>query len=139
MRYFFHILNEHERVRDHDGEEFANLASAREEAIQSARDLIAEELLCGRPAPSQWRIQIALEDDTILETVALASLLMGEGRYASGPRVKRKVEPELIAHAKATFTYARTTNAEIRHHLSELRDNLQALAQLNRAFTKLQR
>ena len=53
MRYFFHILNDHERLRDHDGEEFENLASAREEAMQSARDLIAEEFLCGRAAPSQ--------------------------------------------------------------------------------------
>ena len=138
MRYFFHILNDHERLRDHDGEEFENLASAREEAIQSARDLIAEEFLCGRAAPSQWRIQIALEGDTILETVAFASLLMGEGRYAPRQRVTRKVEPELITHARATFTYACTTNVEIRHHLSELRDNLEALGQLNRSF-KFQR
>jgi hypothetical protein len=82
MRYYLHVLRERERLRDYDGEEFSSLASAREEAIQSARDLIAEELRCGRVAPSQWRIQVALEDETIVETVPFAPLLLG------GPRLQ---------------------------------------------------
>ena len=61
---------------------------------------------------------------------------MGEGELHSPARVTQKIDPEFIAQAKATFTYARTTNAEIRNHLSELRDNLETLPQLNRAFTK---
>ena len=58
MRYYFHILNERERIRDHDGEEFESLASATDEATQSARDLIAEELRCGRGCP----VRVAYSD-----------------------------------------------------------------------------
>ena len=136
MRYYFHILTDRERLRDHDGEHFSSLEAAREEATQSARELIADELRRGRAAPSRWRIQIAQSDDTIVDTVRFAPLLMGDGDYPRRPRVTQKIDPEFIAHAKATFAYARTTNAEIRNHLIELRDNLQTLAQLNRAFTK---
>ena len=76
MHYYFHILTDHERIRDPDVEEFSSLDSARAEAIQSARDLIAEKLRCGRAVPSRWRIQIALEDETIVETVQFTSLLL---------------------------------------------------------------
>jgi hypothetical protein len=135
MRYYFHILTDRQRLRDPDGEEFPTLEAAREEATQSARDLIAEELRHGRTAPSRWRIQIAHKDDTIVDTLPFAALLMGGGDYAQPP-VTKMIDPEFISSTKATFAYARTANAEIRNRLIELRDNLQTLAQLNRAFTK---
>ena len=52
MRYYFHIMKDQERLRDPDGAEFASLVCAREEATQCARDLIAEELRCGRAVPA---------------------------------------------------------------------------------------
>ena|SRR5215510_3201188 len=140
MRYYFHILKDRERIRDHDGEEFESLSSATDEATQSARDLIAEELRCGRVAPSEWRIQIALEDDTIVETVPFAPLLLGD--YGSS---RRRVESshrsaqDLLAQANATFARARTTTAEIRQHLDELRSGIATLGRLHKAFTQYRR
>jgi len=136
MRYYFHLLTERERLRDPDGDEFSTLDAAREEATQSARDLIAEHIRSGHAIPLQWCIQIAQQDDTMVDTVRFASLCMGDGGNPSRPRIMQKIDPEFIARAKATFEYARTTNAEIGHHLAELRDNLQTLSRLNRTFTE---
>ena len=44
MRYFIHIVTDLERLVDPDGAEFPDLATARAEARQSARDLMAEDL-----------------------------------------------------------------------------------------------
>jgi hypothetical protein len=141
MRYYFHIMKDQERLRDPDGEEFASLACAREEAAQCARDLIAEELRCGRAVPAQWRIQIAHDDETILDTVSFASILNGEEiqRSRLRPRFISKHHHELMARALATSNRARTSHAEITRHLTGLRDNLRSLAELNRAFARHQR
>src|SRR5215813_8155688 len=66
MRYFIHIVTDAERVIDPGGAEFLDLESARTEACQSARDLMAEELRSGRPVPLGWRIQVADEDGFVL-------------------------------------------------------------------------
>src|SRR5262245_54171954 len=137
MRYYFHILTDRERLRDPDGEEFSSLDAAREEATQSARDLIAEKLRCGQAVPSRWRIQIALKDETIVETVPFASLLLGH--EASPPprtQVRGRNHREVIARAQATFTRAQNATVEIGSHLTELMDNLETLSQLNEAFSK---
>ena len=136
MRYYFHILKDRERIRDHDGEEFESLASATDEATQSARDLIAEELRCGRVAPSEWRIQIALEDDTILAMVPFAPLLLGSNRRRAE---SHRSAQELLAQANATFARARTTTVEIRQHLEELRSGIATLGRLHKAFTQHRR
>jgi len=140
MRYYFHILNGRERLRDPDGDEFPSLASARAEATQCARDLIAEELRCGRAVPSQWGIQIADEDETIVDTLPFAALLLGETIQVpvQHRRVTREEHRELIVRAIATSDRARTSHAEITCHLINLRDNLRTLAKLNRAFTRFQ-
>jgi hypothetical protein len=141
MRYYFHILKDRERLRDPDGEEFPSPAGAREEATQCARDLIAEELRCGRAAPFGWRIQIAQEDETILETVPFAPILRGEKVQCFQPRPRSvgKHHEELIARALAISDKARTTHAEITRHILVLRDNLQSLAELTRAFAGMSR
>src|SRR5215510_201088 len=139
MRYYFHILKDRERIRDHDGEEFESLSSATDEATQSARDLIAEELRCGRIAPSQWRIQIALEDETIVETVPFAPLLLGDHSSSHGRRVSVRSAQELFAQANATFARARGTTAEIRQHLEELRNGVATLGRLHKTFTQYRR
>jgi hypothetical protein len=132
VRYYFHILTDRERLRDPDGEEFASLTSVREQAKQNARDLIAEELRCGCAAPSAWRIHIALEDDTIVETVPFTALLLGhEERCAI-----QTSHQEQFSHAMATFAKAQNANAEITHHIVQLRANLNTLAELNKRFTQ---
>jgi len=137
MRYYFHIVTDRERIRDPDGEEFSSLDAAREEATQSARDLIAEKLRCGQAVPSRWHIQIALEDETIVETVRFTSLLLGH-EVPPRPRLQAsgRSHRELIARAQAVFIRAQNTTAEIRSNLTELRASLERLGQFNKAFTK---
>jgi len=138
MHYYFHILTDAERHRDPDGEECSSLDLAREEATQSARDLIAEELRCGREVPSQWRIQIALEDEAIVETVAFTSLLLDHkgSPPRRRPQVSGRMHRELFARAEAAFSRAQSTTAEIWSQLTELRDNLERLGQFDKAFTR---
>jgi hypothetical protein len=128
-RYYIHIITERERIVDPDGEEFENLALAREEASQSARDLMAEELRCGRFVPSQWRAQIATEDSAVVATIPFASLLFAQDG-AHEARI-RKTDPDLIARAKATFARARASQREIYTNLFELRENVRSLGEIN--------
>jgi len=138
MRYFIHIITDQERLADFDGGEFRDLACAREEASQSARDLMAEELRCGRPVPFTWRVQVADEGGKILLTLSFARLVFGEVLAAQLSKIGHPTSPEahlaLIERAKATFARARSTNAEIKDGLTELRDQLRRLAQFNSAL-----
>jgi hypothetical protein len=131
MRYFIHIVTDTERLIDPDGGEFADLASARAEASQSARDLMAEELQCGRPVPFSWRAQVADDDGNVLLTVSFARLVFSGAVAVQMSRSSRPTSPEahlaLIERAKATFARARRTNGEIREQLTELRHQLQRL------------
>src|SRR5262245_62057687 len=121
MRYFIHIVTDQERLIDPDGGQFTDLASARDEATQSARALIAEELRCGRPVPFAWRAQVADGEGNVLLTLPFAQLVFSEVIAAQLSRVERPTTPEahlaLIDRAKATFARARNTNAEIRDGL----------------------
>jgi hypothetical protein len=71
MRYHFHIRDDAGLIRDEEGGEFPDLARARIEACASARDLVADDLRCGRSAPAR-RIEIADEGGTVLECVGIA-------------------------------------------------------------------
>src|SRR5262249_59962164 len=75
MRCCIHIVTDSERIVDPDGEEFADIEAARLDACQSARDLMAGELVGGRPVPLGWQAQIASIDGTGLLTVPVSSLL----------------------------------------------------------------
>ncbi|RWM87823.1 MAG: hypothetical protein EOR84_29025 [Mesorhizobium sp.] len=49
-RYFFHIRSEDGHlVEDLEGQEFADLAQAEENAMASAKEILAEGLLSGKP------------------------------------------------------------------------------------------
>jgi hypothetical protein len=138
MRYFIHIVTDKERIVDPDGGEFADLASARDEASQSARDLMAEELRKGRPVPFTWLVQVADDEGNVLFTVPFARLVFSEVIAAQLIRMSRPTTPEahlaLIARAKTTFARARTTNAEIKDGLTELRNQVRRLAQYSNAL-----
>jgi len=135
MRYFIHVVTDKERLVDPDGGEFSDLATACEEASQSARDLMAEELRSGRPVPFGWQAQVADAGGKILLSLPFAHLVFGELLAAQLSKMSRPTAPEahlaLIERAKATFTRARNTNAEIRNGLSELRSQLRRLARYN--------
>jgi hypothetical protein len=58
-RYFFNLMNLDE-VRDCEGMVLGSAAEARDEAIRSARDIMAEEVRHGR-LPLSHRIEVADE------------------------------------------------------------------------------
>jgi len=138
MRYFIHILTDKERLIDPEGSEFADLATARAEASQSARDLMAEELRCGRPVPFTWQAQVADDEGNVLLTLPFARLVFSEVIATQLSRLSRPTSPEahlaLIERAKTTFLRARNTNAEIKDGLTELRNQLRRLAQYSSAL-----
>jgi hypothetical protein len=138
MRCFIHILTDKERIVDPDGSEFADLASARDEASQSARDLMAEELRCGRAVPFAWQVQVADEEGAVLLTLPFARLVFSEVVAAQLTSMSRPTKPEahiaLIERAKATFAHARRTNSEIEDSLIELRSQLRTLGKYNSAL-----
>jgi len=137
MRYFIHIVTDQERVVDPDGGEFLDLGSARAEACQCARDLMAEELRSGRPVPFAWRVQVAGEDGTVHFTVPFAHLVFTGSVADAVTNASRRMTPAydllLVERAKATFARARQSNAEIRTGLVELRNHLRQLTRLRNA------
>lgn len=138
MRYFIHIVTDQERLVDPDGGEFADLASARAEACQSARDLMAEELRCGRPVPFGWRAQVADEQGRVVLTIKFARLVFSEAVAVELSKDSRSKSPEadimLIQRAKDTFARVRKSNAEIRDGLDELRSQVRQLARYSNAL-----
>src|SRR5262245_6080538 len=135
MRYYFHIVTNNERLVDPDGGEFTDLASARAEASQSARDLMAEELRGGRSVPFGWQVQVADGEGKVLLTLPFSRLVFSEVIAAQLARIDRPTTPEahlaLIERAKATFARARNTNTEIKAGLTELRSQVRQLAQFS--------
>jgi hypothetical protein len=133
MRYFIHIVTDTERLIDHDGGEFTDLASARTEATQSARDLMAEELLCGRPVPLGWNAQVADDEGNVLLTLPFTRLVFNGTIAQKQLELSRPTSPEghlaVIERAKASFARARSTNAEIKDGIIELRIQLRRLTQ----------
>jgi hypothetical protein len=77
-RYFLNILDGIELINDPDGEEFEDLAAAEQEALQGARDLMAECLRAGAPLGLGREMVIADEDDTVVATVPFASAIPPE-------------------------------------------------------------
>lgn len=49
-RYFFHIRQGDELFTDDEGEELADLNAVRNEAVESARELMADDVAQGRPS-----------------------------------------------------------------------------------------
>jgi hypothetical protein len=129
MHQYLHIVTDTERIIDPDGQEFGDLEMAKQEAVQSARDLMAEELRNGRPIPLNWRVQIAEADGTIRATIKFAELVFGEG--VSMPTARRTRDPDLIARAKATMHKADQGQKQIQQGLEQLRRHVQTLSQLS--------
>ena len=72
----FHVLIKEggELFNDEDGIEFPSVDAARREALQSARELLANAINAGKPTVPEALV-IADEDGRALEVVPLASVL----------------------------------------------------------------
>jgi hypothetical protein len=99
---------------------------------------MAEELRKGRPVPFTWLVQVADDGGNVLLTLPFARLVFNEFIAAQLIKIGRPTAPEahlaLIERAKATFARARTTNAEIKDGLIELRNQVRRLAQYSNAL-----
>lgn len=66
-RYFFHIRDEEGHlVEDLEGQEFADLAQAEENAMASAKEILAEGLLSGKPMLTSATFEICDEKHALV-------------------------------------------------------------------------
>ncbi|WP_206534686.1 hypothetical protein, partial [Mesorhizobium sp. M7D.F.Ca.US.004.03.1.1] len=67
MRYFFHIRNEDGRLaKDPEGQEFADLSEVEDHAMASAKEILAEGLLAGKPVRSGVGFEICDENQILM-------------------------------------------------------------------------
>jgi hypothetical protein len=132
MHYFIHVVTDQERIIDPEGAAFPDLHAAKEEAAQSARDLMAEELRCGRPMPVGWRVQIADTSGTIVHAIPFMTLLFGNN--AEFQRKELGLDMALVERAKATFARVRRNHSEINDGLNRLKGQLRTLSEFNVAL-----
>lgn len=125
MRYFIHVVTDLERLVDPDGQDCENLEEAVQEAKQSARELMAEELRCGRAMPFGWWMQIADDEGTIIATFRFAELVFGP----SGSQA-RAIDPHLINRARSLMARAQQSCGELQHRIQALRTTIRDLAKL---------
>ena len=69
-RYYFHIRDGKDLIRDEEGTELADPAAAHAEALASARDLAVEELRKHHHIDGRW-IEITSEFGDTIDTVAV--------------------------------------------------------------------
>ena len=74
-RFFFHVQKGGELECDALGIELPDIASARQQAIRAARDLLADMTIRGQDARG-WTIEIADEDGAVLDWVPLPDMPM---------------------------------------------------------------
>ena len=132
MHYFIHVVTDQERIIDPEGAAIPDLHAAKEEAAQSARDLMAEELRCGRPMPVGWRVQIADTSGTIVHAIQFMTLLFGNN--AEFQRRELGLDMALVERAKATFARVRRNHSEINDGLNRLKGQLRTLSEFNVAL-----
>jgi hypothetical protein len=70
-RYFFHIEDGEEQIKDLEGIELEGLDAVRDEALQSARELMSEGILNGRQ-PDGRRFVVTDEGGVIVAEIPFA-------------------------------------------------------------------
>jgi hypothetical protein len=78
QRYYFHVRDGDDFLVDSERLDFATLAEVHREAIQSARDMLADLLRAGKALDGQL-IEITDEQGTILEIVRFRDALTPDG------------------------------------------------------------
>jgi hypothetical protein len=73
-RYFFNIRDDQDMVRDEEGMDLPDLQSAREEAQDCARELLAETVRSHQPIDHK-RIEVVDEGGTVVENIKFRDLL----------------------------------------------------------------
>jgi hypothetical protein len=129
VHYFIHILTDEERIADPDGGEFPDLEAARAEACQTARELLANELIAGRTMPLGWRAQIVDREENVVSTLPFAELVP---RHDVQPRSsQRRSYMEAVDRANAIMARANKCKSEIRGGFEQVWAQLRILGRIN--------
>lgn len=78
MRYSLHLCQSDRTVRDPEGSEHSSLDAVRLEAVQAAREMMANAVRVGRDI-SDWSFEIAGERDASFGRVEFASVVSRSG------------------------------------------------------------
>ncbi|HET7086688.1 MAG TPA: hypothetical protein VFI23_18115 [Rhizomicrobium sp.] len=81
-RYFFHIREGSVFYRDEEGQELADAEAAREEAINTAREILSEKLLHGGSL-NHRTIEIADETGYVVDEINVRDILFQAGHFRS--------------------------------------------------------
>jgi hypothetical protein len=81
-RFFFHVRDGADLSRDEEGQELPDVEAARQEAINSNREMLGERILHGGPL-NHRQIEIADETGHVVEVVRAVDVLFEHGRLRS--------------------------------------------------------
>jgi hypothetical protein len=76
-RYFFHISTGDETLRDDEGSELPDLDAAKKVALRSARQIMSQNVLVGRPSNGRTFV-ITDEGGTVVFEFPFSDALKGE-------------------------------------------------------------
>jgi hypothetical protein len=80
-RYFFNIRDGDKLVHDLEGIDVDDLSAVQNEAMTSAKEIIAEALLSGRPAPLAHSFEVLDENGRLI-----LEFLFARAAHEAGPR-----------------------------------------------------
>lgn len=123
MRCFIHVDTGESIIRDHEGADYNGLGEAVEEAKQSARDLIVEELRHGRPLPLHWLMLVIGEAGNTV-AIPFSSFALVE----AAPSASTASFHDLAEHAAVNFQRAASSASSIRETVAHIRASISALA-----------
>ena len=81
-RFFFHVRDGADLSRDEEGQELADIAAARREAISTNREMLGERILHGG-ALNHRQIEIVDETGHVVDVVSAQEVLFQHGKLRS--------------------------------------------------------
>jgi hypothetical protein len=74
MQFYFHVITNRVFLRDSEGSEFSDLLEVEGDAIETIRELVADEVRRGKPIPLGWKLLIASPKDTVIKCLPFTKL-----------------------------------------------------------------
>src|SRR5437870_5003622 len=82
-RYFFQVREGSSFHRDDEGQELAGVEAARQEAVNTAREMLSEKLLHGGGSLNHRTIEIADETGHVVDEINSRDVLFHKGHFRS--------------------------------------------------------
>lgn len=131
MRFFIHTITDEDRVVDEEGACFANPVAALREAERGAREIMAAEILAGRPLPLDWIAEVMAEDNVVVGRITFLDFVR--------PSPRRSALAEPTALAKNMISRSDHSNRRLEEGLTLLSRQLNTLSQGEAATTVSER